>query len=314
MTAHERTEAPQIEAETAGIAGMSRRTAIRLAGAGVGAVVLQGALGASTGPANVYGQTPETAVRLAAVNTPEFGGLLDALLATFTSLTGTKVAVHSGEDVYEQARAGNADIVLSHYGHRGVEAFITEGLGQWPRTVFANQLALVGPSGDPARVRGLTDVVQAFSRIVGSNSIYVANTGPGITYVENILWEAAGRPPKGSWYRNDGTQNEVAMTTAARIGAYSIWGVFPFLRLQQLLGFDLQPLVLGDPLLQRIMGTTVVNPLKIAGVNSTGALALQQYLLTPATQAQIRAFRVPGVDQQLWWPAGRNNDPMALPR
>jgi ABC-type tungstate transport system permease subunit len=105
----------------------------------------------------------------------------------------------------------------------------------------------------------------------------------------------------------------VAIQTAAAIGAYAIWGVFPFLRLRQLLGFDLQPLVLGDPLLQRIMGTTVVNPLKIAGVNSTGALALQQFLLTPAAQVQIRAFRVPGVDQQLWWPAGRNNDPMALP-
>jgi hypothetical protein len=52
---------------------------------------------------------------------------------------------------------------------------------------------------------------------------------------------------------------------------------------------------------------------RLAAVNTPEFSGLQ-FLLTPATQVQIRAFQVPGVDQQLWWPAGRNNDPMALPR
>src|SRR5438132_10202081 len=42
---------------------------------------------------------------------------------------------------------------LSHYGHEGVELFVTYGYGLWPYAVFANQIALLGPASDPARVR-----------------------------------------------------------------------------------------------------------------------------------------------------------------
>jgi hypothetical protein len=35
--------------------------------------------------------------------------------------------------------------------------------------------------------------------------------------------------------------------------------------------------------------------------------------LNPVTQARIRAFRLPGIDEQIWWPAGRNNAGYALP-
>jgi ABC-type tungstate transport system permease subunit len=63
----------------------------------------------------------------------------------------------------------------------------------------------------------------------------------------------------------------------------------------------------------RVMVAIVVNPQKVSGANEAGAKALQQYLLTPAAQAQIRTFRVPGIDQELWWPAGRNNEDDFLP-
>ena len=39
-----------------------------------------------------------------------------------------------------------------------------------------------------------------------------------------------------------------------------------------------------------------------------GALALQEYLTQPATQAQIRSFRLPGIDEPVFWPAGNQND------
>ncbi|MDQ6785119.1 MAG: hypothetical protein M3063_17135, partial [Actinomycetota bacterium] len=59
--------------------------------------------------------------------------------------------------------------------------------------------------------------------------------------------------------------------------------------------------------LQRIMVTIVVNPDKVPGLNEKGATAFQDYLLSVETQAKIRAFRTPGVDQPIFWPAGRNN-------
>jgi ABC-type tungstate transport system permease subunit len=53
----------------------------------------------------------------------------------------------------------------------------------------------------------------------------------------------------------------------------------------------------------------VVNPKKVRGVNADGAEAFQDFLIAPATQARIRAFRYPDFDQQAWWPAGRHNSP-----
>ncbi len=54
-------------------------------------------------------------------------------------------------DLYTQARAGKVDLAISHYGHREAEQFILDGLGEWPRTIFSNQVALVGP---PSGSRG----------------------------------------------------------------------------------------------------------------------------------------------------------------
>jgi ABC-type tungstate transport system permease subunit len=56
------------------------------------------------------------------------------------------------------------------------------------------------------------------------------------------------------------------------------------------------------------MVSIIVNPKKVAGVNADGAKAFQEFLLAPATQARIRAFRYPDFDQQSWWPAGRHNN------
>ena len=43
--------------------------------------------------------------------------------------------------------------------------FVTEGLGEYPRLVFANQAALIGPESDPAQIEGMHDVVAAFNKI-----------------------------------------------------------------------------------------------------------------------------------------------------
>src|SRR2546422_11236671 len=63
------------------------------------------------------------------VNTPEDSGLLGDILPDFESQTGLRVEVYSGEDVYDRARNNQADLVLSHYGHAGLEPFMADGLG-----------------------------------------------------------------------------------------------------------------------------------------------------------------------------------------
>ena len=100
----------------------------------------------------------------AMVNVPD--DVVRPLLGDFAAQTDTRAEiVYTGNDPFAAGREGTADLVISHYGHEGVEPFITYGYGLWPHAVFANQIALLGPPGDPAHVRGLTDAAEAMRRI-----------------------------------------------------------------------------------------------------------------------------------------------------
>lgn len=245
-------------------------------------------------------------VRLAMVNVPD--EVLRPLLPDFEKQTGLRAEiVYAGTDPFSVARAGKADLVVSHYGHEGVEPFVTEGLGLWPHPVFANQMVLLGPPADPAHVRGLTDATEAFRRIASSKSRFLTNNSAGARYLEEILWTGAAVRAKGDWYLDLKSQRSQAAHDAADKGAYVLWGLPPFLRLTRQEPLALEPLVVHDAIFQRIMVAIVVNGKKVPGVNADGAEAFQNFLIAPATQVRVSAFRYPDFAQQAWWPAGRNN-------
>jgi tungstate transport system substrate-binding protein len=246
-------------------------------------------------------------VRLAVVNTPQFSGLMDELIKDFAAKSGIHVTMYSGKDVYERARAGEADIVISHYGKKGAERFVLDGYGTWPRMVFSNQAVIAGPKSDPAKIGGLTSASEALRRIAAARAPFVANALPSMSYIFDLIWEEAGRPSKDGWVIATGESKGRAMKLAEEKQAYVMWGAFPFLRFKQKHDTGLNILVSADPVLQRVMAAVVVKPDKVKGVNVEGAEAFVTYLLAPATQAKIAAFRSPGSDLQLWWPAARDN-------
>ncbi|HEY1548891.1 MAG TPA: hypothetical protein VGG28_13775 [Kofleriaceae bacterium] len=248
-------------------------------------------------------QAKSDVVRVASVLTTVEGNLLPELVRTFDG----HVDVAAGGDVYGAARAGHVDLVISHYGHRDAEQFVLDGLGEFPRTICSNQLALLGPASDPAKIRGLVDAAEAFQRIADSKSPFLLNDLDGIRYLAEILWHAIGRPSRDGWWLDPKEQKEDAMRRAAQLGAYTFWGLTPFLRTR----VALEPLVLADPLLQRLMVSVVV---RTPGANLDGAHALQDHLLSPATQALIRTTRYPSDQHICWVPAGRHNRTAVLPK
>jgi tungstate transport system substrate-binding protein len=250
----------------------------------------------------------ENLVRLAVVPTPVQSGLLDELLPDFEKQTGYTVQVRLGDtDVFEIARRGQADIVISHYGFEEVETFVQAGFGFWPRAVFSNQSALIGPPGDPALIRGLSSATEAFERIARTESLFVTNDLVPLNALVEVLWEGAGRPNRGEWYLNLGLQGSNAIEAASSLGAYTVWGADPFIRYLRSHSLNLELLSVNDPILQRMMVSVVVNPDSIPGVNVEGARALETYLLAAPTQARIQRFRYPDFDAELWWPSGLQN-------
>lgn len=252
-------------------------------------------------------QAQSSVIRLQTVVIPADSGLLAELLPEFERATGYRVDVNTAEQVYTLARQGAADLVLSHYGHSEVDDFMADGLGLWPRTVFASQSVLLGPAGDPAGIRGIQDAAEAFRRIAQTKSQFVVNNAATEKYLAQVLFEAAGRPDPAGWYADTGLSDQPAIQAAQRTDGYVLWGIIPFLRFKEMTHSPLEGFVFDDPVFQRVMMTVIVNSEAIRGVNVAGAAALQRYLSSPAAQARIRAFRYPGVKQQLFWPAGYDN-------
>ncbi|MEO8700252.1 MAG: substrate-binding domain-containing protein [Kofleriaceae bacterium] len=250
-------------------------------------------------------------VRLASVPTAVEGNVLPELIKLFEQRSPYRVQLTTSPRLYDQARDGAHDLLVSHYGHRDAEQFVLDGLGEWPRTLFSNQMALIGPPGDPAGIRGLGDAGAAFRRIAATKSKFVLNEIDGVRYLTEILWHAAGSPDRTGWFVEPNASKDGAIKIASELGAYTLWGLTPFLRLE---GLKLEPLVLADPLLQRMMVSIVVKPGGVRRANTVGATALQTFLLQPATQALIRTIHYPGKDAVAWVPAGRHNRTEVLPK
>jgi len=255
-----------------------------------------------------------TVVRVASVKTAVEGNVLPALIERFEQAFPYRVRLTTGTQVYDLARDGKSDLVISHYGHHDAEMFVLDGLGEWPRTIFSNQMALLGPACDPANVRGLVDLGEAFSRIAQTRSKFVLNDIDGVRYLTEILWNAAGRPDRTGWVIDAHASKDAAIERASELGGYTLWGLTPFLRLDGFKPLALEPLVLADPLLQRMLVSIIVKPGGPRRVNTAGANALQTFLLSPATQAAIRTIRYPGKQVVSWVPAGRHNRTAILPK
>ncbi|MBI3261959.1 MAG: hypothetical protein HYZ58_02280 [Acidobacteria bacterium] len=288
-----------------------------------------------------FGSAQSPTIRLAVVPAPVDTGLLQELVPDFQAQTGYRVEVYSRPDLanlFAAARMGWADLIISHYGHPEVESFMTGGFGLWPHTVFANQSAVIGPREDPAQIRGLSDAAEALRRIIASGSRFVTTRTPTPKSIEQVLLASIGASPRGDWYLDLGLQGDAAFPVADRLGAYTIFGLQPFLTWQekcspldgptapgpantQLVTLTgpanapnatgsacrLEPLVVDDPFLQRLMVSIVVNPDTVPGVNAQGAKAFQAYLLTPMVQARIARFRDPRTHHRTWWPSGLHN-------
>ena len=254
-----------------------------------------------------------TVVRVASVPTAVEGTILPVLVAAFEKQSKLRVALATETDLYAQARAGKVDLAISHYGHRECEQFVLDGLGEFPRTLFSNQVALIGPPTDPANIRGLDDAGEALRRIAASKSPFLVNELDGLSYLTDILWHLAGKPERSGWLR--GHVKDDALIEASKRGAYVLWGLTPFMRLRKREKLTLDALVLGDPLFQRLLVAVIVKP-KVGGINVAGAAAFEQFLLEPETQALMRSIDYADDGSRLarWMPAGRHNRVAVLPK
>jgi len=252
------------------------------------------ACGALMAVSPVARSAPEVkAVLLATTTSTQDSGLLDALLPVFEQETGYQVktiAVGSGQAL-AMGRRGEADVLLVH-SPAEEQKLVDEGAGLNRRLVMHNDFVVVGPAGDPAKVRGSRSAAEALKKVASAGATFLSRgDGSGTHSKEKGLWKAAGLDPEGQpWYQQTGLGMGETLNVASEKGAYALTDRGTLLARGKSRPLALEVLVEGEPQLLNVYHVIEVSPARWPKVNAAGARAFADFLVSPRTQRRIGEF------------------------
>jgi len=245
----------------------------------------------------------EKFITVASTTSTENSGLFTYLLPAFTQATGIEarvVAVGTGQALALGQR-GDADVVFVH--DRPAELkFVAAGDGVGRREVMYNDFIVVGPVSDPAEIGGLTDAVDAFTKIAKAKATFLSRGDKSGTNEEELrLWAEAGidvKQPGNGWYRDTGSSMGATLNTAAGIGGYTLADRGTWLSFKN--RADLKILVEGDKRLFNQYGVMLVSPERHPNVKRDWGQAFIDWLTSPPGQQTIAGYKING--EQLFFP------------
>jgi tungstate transport system substrate-binding protein len=240
-------------------------------------------------------QAAERFITLGSATSTQDSGLLDYIIPIFRAASGFKVHVESvgtGRALSIGAR-GNVDAVLVH-DRTGEDKFVADGYGFDRRDVMYDDFVIVGPSSDPAGIRGLRNARQAFAAIAAKGTLFASRGDDGGTYrMELRLWKLVGIEPIGqAWYPDLDQGIGPTLNFAAALNAYTLadraaWANFKNRQ-------NLTILCEGDPILFNPYSSIVMNPAKWPRVKYREASTWHEWLTSGAGVAAITSYRIKG--------------------
>lgn len=249
-------------------------------------------------------------VLVGSTTTTQDTGLLDVLIPDFERRSGFKVklVVGGSGQVLTQAGRGDLDVVLTH-SPAAEEQLVASGAGIDRRLVMHNDFVLVGPTSDPAGVKGLA-IADALKRIYAQGATFASrDDSSGTNVKERDLWKAAGLDPVGRrWYIQSGVGQLQNLQLAETRDAYTLTDRGTYLANRKLLDHLAIVVEHGKELLN-IYHVTRVDPAKYPRVNAVGAKAFADYVTGADGQSLIASFGVAKYGQATFIAdAGKNED------
>jgi tungstate transport system substrate-binding protein len=236
----------------------------------------------------------ENIIRLATTTSTYNSGLLDKLLPVFEKKYGAKVhviAVGTGKAL-RMGREGDVDLVMTH-APAAEKAFIEQGHGIEAKSVMYNDFVVVGPANDPAGILGSSDVEQALRSIAASQSQFISRGDDSGTHKKELkLWKAAGITPDFDGYKEIGQGMGKVLQVCDELQGYTLTDRGTWLAYQARLNINL--MVAGDKRLFNPYQVILVNPERYKGLNTEGARALAQWLVSAQGQQMVNDFRING--------------------
>jgi tungstate transport system substrate-binding protein len=242
-------------------------------------------------------------ITLASTTSTQNSGLFRHILPMFKAFSGIDVrvvAVGTGQAI-RLAEKGDADVLLVHHKPSELK-FVREGFGVSHKDVMYNDFVIIGPLSDPAGIKGITDALQALSKIQKTKSLFVSRgDDSGTNKKELDLWQLASVDVKtvsGSWYRETGSGMGATLNVALGMQAYTLTDRGTWISFKN--KKNLAVLTQGDKRLFNPYGVILINKAMHSHVKSVFGKAFIDWLTSAAGQKSIGSFLLDG--KQLFFP------------
>ena len=249
------------------------------------------------------------AVILSTTTSTQDSGLLDVLVPMFEKQTGYTVktiSVGTGQSLALAAK-GEADVCLVH-APDSEKKYVADGLLLNRRLVMHNDFIIVGPTEDPAKIKGLASAADALKRIAEAKATFVSRgDNSGTHQLEKKLWQEAKIVPAGTWYLQAGQGMGATIGIASEKRAYAVTDRGTFLAFQKRV--QLVNLVEKDRILLNIYSVMETNATKFPRVNAAGGKAFADFMVSKEAQDVIKTFGMDKYGEPLFFPdAGKREE------
>jgi len=199
-------------------------------------------------------------------------------------VVGTGQALQLGE-------TGDVDAILVR-SRKAEDAFLAAGFGTHRREIMYNDFILIGPTADPAKIRGIETATAALQKIAGAKTPFVSHGDDNGTHKKALsLWKIAGLDAAGltDWYRAAGSGMGASLNTASGMNAYIIADRASWLNFGN--KGDLASLFAGDPVLFNQYAFIPVNPERHPHIKKDLVNALEEWLVSETAADLINDYK-----------------------
>lgn len=223
-------------------------------------------------------------------------GLADGLVKLFEAqckVPVKKYTLCTGDAIKfikEHEGIEDVDVMLGH-DYDAEEQFIKDGFAVNLREVCYSDFVLVGPPEDPAKIKGMKNVLDALKTIAKKKINFCSRADSSGTHaLEMRLWKAAKTTPQGDWYIKTklGTSETLIMATRKRAYFISQWASYT----QTKETIDLIPLVEDTTRLFTNYEVMAINPERFPKANYVTAMQFIGFLTSPDVQKYIGSFGI----------------------